>query len=150
MSYRCLITSFCIFLYPASFMSGIRNLWCLPPTQPVFRNPVLLTNKLSCLDGRGPRPAATAERSGSDKTTLAEKPKILIITFLINTCSTFFFFPLFFFFFFAHTSSLAGSSVPDQGLKLDPELAAWNPNHWTTGGGGTRLYTFFFFENVIY
>ena len=62
----------------------------------------------------------------------------------------FFFFPLFFFFFFAHTSSLAGSSVPDQGLKLDPELAAWNPNHWTTGGGGTHLYTFFFFENVIY
>ena len=98
MSYQFLITSFCIFLYPASFMSGIRNLWCLPPTQPVFGNPVLLTDKLSCLDGRGPRPAATAERSGRDKTTLAEKPKILIITFLINTCSTIFFLSFSFFF----------------------------------------------------
>ena len=143
MSYRFLITSFCIFLYPASCMSGIRNLWCLPQTQPAFGNPVLLTDKLRRLDGRGPRPSATAERNGSNRASLAEKPKILITMFLINTWSTFFFFfPSLFLPFFAHTSRLAASLVSDQGLKLDPELTAWNPNHWTTRSGEGCLFFF--------
>lgn len=61
----------------------------------------------------------------------------------------FFFFPSLFLPFFAHTSRLAASLVSDQGLKLDPELTAWNPNHWTTRSGEGCLF-FLIFENVIY
>ena len=93
------------FPYTASFVLGIRKLWSPPQTQPAFGNPVLLTDKLSRLDGQGPRLDVKAERSGRGKTTLAENPEILIIMLLINTCSTFFLVPprLLFFLFFLLT-----------------------------------------------